>query len=171
LRPFEQEKIANLTQVVCRVLGGIDEANVQVVTYADEAFAGEAGLLPVAAANRVVEGSMISSLVHDYGKTAAVVALAAAALFLVGAMAKKGSMATVATSGPVRLPEAGAFGDLLGTIGEPPPHEAMGADPLLMGQEIAEDQLQAGQMVEQVQSLVKENPDAAASLVKRWMNV
>ena len=33
-----------------------------------------------------------------------------------------------------------------------------------------EDTIKAQQMVEQVSTMVKENPDAAASLVKRWLN-
>jgi flagellar biosynthesis/type III secretory pathway M-ring protein FliF/YscJ len=36
--------------------------------------------------------------------------------------------------------------------------------------ELDEDALRAQQMVEQVKTMVSENPDAAANLVKRWLN-
>jgi flagellar biosynthesis/type III secretory pathway M-ring protein FliF/YscJ len=36
--------------------------------------------------------------------------------------------------------------------------------------ELDEESVKAQQMIEQVQELVKANPDGAAGLVKRWMN-
>jgi flagellar biosynthesis/type III secretory pathway M-ring protein FliF/YscJ len=36
--------------------------------------------------------------------------------------------------------------------------------------ELDEDAVRAQQMVEQVAAMVDDNPDAAASLVKRWMS-
>jgi flagellar biosynthesis/type III secretory pathway M-ring protein FliF/YscJ len=36
--------------------------------------------------------------------------------------------------------------------------------------ELDQDAVHAQQMVEQVSTMVKENPDAAANLVKRWLN-
>ena len=41
---------------------------------------------------------------------------------------------------------------------------------MLDGMELDEDSIKAQQMVEQVSTMVKENPDAAANLVKRWLN-
>jgi flagellar biosynthesis/type III secretory pathway M-ring protein FliF/YscJ len=41
---------------------------------------------------------------------------------------------------------------------------------MLDGVELDEESVKAQQMIEQVQELVKANPDGAASLVKRWMN-
>ena len=40
----------------------------------------------------------------------------------------------------------------------------------LDGMEMDEDTIRSQQMLEQVSNLVKENPDSAASLVKRWLN-
>ena len=40
----------------------------------------------------------------------------------------------------------------------------------LDGMELDDDAIKAQQMVEQVSTMVKENPDAAANLVKRWLN-
>jgi flagellar biosynthesis/type III secretory pathway M-ring protein FliF/YscJ len=38
------------------------------------------------------------------------------------------------------------------------------------GMELDDEALKSQQVVEQVTTMVKENPDAAASLVKRWLN-
>jgi len=46
----------------------------------------------------------------------------------------------------------------------------MEGDPLLDGMELDEESAKAQQMLNQVSALVEENPDAAANLVKRWMN-
>jgi len=48
--------------------------------------------------------------------------------------------------------------------------EATSGGAHLDGMELNEDAIKAQQMVEQVSTLVRENPDAAASLVKRWLN-
>jgi flagellar biosynthesis/type III secretory pathway M-ring protein FliF/YscJ len=40
----------------------------------------------------------------------------------------------------------------------------------LDGVELDEETVRAQQVVEQVSTLVKENPDTAANLIKRWMN-
>jgi flagellar biosynthesis/type III secretory pathway M-ring protein FliF/YscJ len=48
--------------------------------------------------------------------------------------------------------------------------EAVEGDPLMEGMELDEESAKAQQMINQVSALVEENPDAAANLVKRWMN-
>jgi len=48
--------------------------------------------------------------------------------------------------------------------------EARDGNPLLNAVELDEDAARTQQMLDQVSTLVKDNPDAAASLVKRWMN-
>jgi flagellar biosynthesis/type III secretory pathway M-ring protein FliF/YscJ len=48
--------------------------------------------------------------------------------------------------------------------------EAAEGRSMLDGMELDEDAIRAQQMLEQVSSMVKENPDGAASLVKRWLN-
>jgi flagellar biosynthesis/type III secretory pathway M-ring protein FliF/YscJ len=45
-----------------------------------------------------------------------------------------------------------------------------GGRPAMDGVELDEDSYKAQQMVEQVTSMVQENPDGAAALVKRWLN-
>jgi len=45
-----------------------------------------------------------------------------------------------------------------------------GGDVALEGVELNDDQVRAQRVVEQVGQMVKEKPDSAASLVKRWMD-
>jgi flagellar biosynthesis/type III secretory pathway M-ring protein FliF/YscJ len=66
---------------------------------------------------------------------------------------------------PVELKEAPPLAG-----GEDIAGEAVEGNPLLDGMELDEDAIKAQQMVEQVSTMVKENPDAAANLVKRWLN-
>ena len=40
----------------------------------------------------------------------------------------------------------------------------------MVGHEVDEGEVETEQRVEQVASMVKENPDAAANLVRRWMS-
>jgi flagellar biosynthesis/type III secretory pathway M-ring protein FliF/YscJ len=41
---------------------------------------------------------------------------------------------------------------------------------MLSGMELDEDAVQTQQMLDQVSTMVKDNPEAAASLVKRWLH-
>ena len=178
IRTFEQETIDEFKATVATMLNLPSDAGVMVSTYADAGgvtsqAAGVLGAdgLPIAAATE--SGAGISSLVTDYGRPAAVLALAAVALFLVSSAVKKSVPATSVPATPTAAEMAawgGGDGIRLVGGGDVLAGEAGGADALLVGQEVAEEQLQAGQMVEQVQSLVKENPDAAAQLVRRWIN-
>ena len=43
-------------------------------------------------------------------------------------------------------------------------------NPLLAGLELDDDAVRSEQVREQVATLVTENPDAAAALLKRWLN-
>jgi flagellar biosynthesis/type III secretory pathway M-ring protein FliF/YscJ len=47
--------------------------------------------------------------------------------------------------------------------------EVGASDPSLDGVEMDEETIRSRQVVQQVTSLVKENPDNAAALVKRWL--
>ena len=41
---------------------------------------------------------------------------------------------------------------------------------MLTGHELSEEAIEAKNVIEQVDAMVKSNPDAAAALIKRWMN-
>ena len=60
------------------------------------------------------------------------------------------------------MPILDATEGLVGEVGE--------GKRLLDAMELDEDAVRAQQMLDQVSSMVEENPDAAAGLVKRWLN-
>jgi flagellar biosynthesis/type III secretory pathway M-ring protein FliF/YscJ len=179
LRTFEGELREEIALAARTLLSSVAAEDVMVVTYADT-LGGMPGILPDG--TQVIEAGagggfmpLAMKLLSDYGRTAGVIVLAGVALLFVSSIAKK-APAGVATSQPLGAFDAAEFAAMTrpGGIAPGTPEdeiaEALAADALLVGQEVAEDQLQAGQMVDQVQSLVKENPEAAAGLIKRWIN-
>jgi len=48
--------------------------------------------------------------------------------------------------------------------------EVTEGNPLLDAMELDEEAVKTQQMLDQVSTLVAQNPDAAASIVKRWLN-
>jgi flagellar biosynthesis/type III secretory pathway M-ring protein FliF/YscJ len=108
--------------------------------------------------------------------------MAMASLFMVSSLVKKGTPATVgggsAMNGLANLANVGGSASAGATPsglallhgGELPAGEAAAADPSLDGMELDEEAIRAQQMMEQVSTMVKENPDNAAALVKRWLN-
>jgi flagellar biosynthesis/type III secretory pathway M-ring protein FliF/YscJ len=109
-------------------------------------------------------GGAVTGLLTRHAKEIAVGVLAVVSLFMVSGMVRRG--ATVSTiAQPIELRAAAPLAvdeDVAGEVGE--------GGAMLDGMELDEDTIKAQQMVEQVATLVKENPDSAASLVKRWLN-
>ncbi len=98
----------------------------------------------------------------SYGKEVAVGVLALVSLFMMGMMVRKSG--TAMPTIPAHLleePELPKQEEKIEGVSE-----SMSA---LFAQEMDEDAVEAKQMVEQVAGLVKDNPDAAANLVKRWL--
>lgn len=97
--------------------------------------------------------------------------MALASLFMVSSLVKKGATAAVAqgATGIANTETPTASSTLLGS-GEVLVGEVAGGDASLDAVELDEEAIRAQQVVEQVSKLVKENPDSAAAMVKRWMN-
>ncbi len=137
-----------------------DVQAVTVDTYAD--------VLPIMAATTAGgTNASTSSLplgLGNYGKEIAIGVLALVSLFMVSTMVKKGTPAPVAL-GPMEDYETPTL-----RSGEAIAGEASGGEQMLDGMELDDDSVRAQQMIDQVSNMVKENPEGAASLVKRWMN-
>ena len=173
LEAFKVEQMGHLRSLVASALQEVDEGQITVMSYADGATLAAGGPGAFLASNVSGGGPTTEAtagfvgLARDYGKPVALVALAGVSLFLVSSMVKKTAPLTPPApptfdGQPVTLyGEGGAIGHAV----------AGAADSLLLAQEVGDDEVYAAQMLEQVQSLVKENPEAAASLVKRWLNV
>jgi flagellar biosynthesis/type III secretory pathway M-ring protein FliF/YscJ len=92
--------------------------------------------------------------------------LAVVSLFMVSMMVRKSAPAVLAVPAGVQtttpMPVLDASEALAGEVSE--------GKSMLDAMELDEDAVRAQQMVDQVSAMVEDNPDAAASLVKRWMS-
>jgi flagellar biosynthesis/type III secretory pathway M-ring protein FliF/YscJ len=113
-------------------------------------------------------GTPMSMMLGGHVKEIGVGALALVSMFMVSSMVKKTSPATATAGGGVLLDEEAEARKL--NAGEGVAGEVGEGGAALDGVELDEESVKAQQMVEQVQELVKANPDGAAGLVKRWMN-
>jgi flagellar biosynthesis/type III secretory pathway M-ring protein FliF/YscJ len=127
----------------------------------------DAPLMMAAGSSSAGGGESSSPIVTSLGghvKEIAVGMLALLSLFMVSMMVKKSAPAPVVAAA-VEMPGPVTLGGNLDIAGEV--HEG---GQMLDGMELDEDAVKAQQMVEQVSTMVKENPDAAATMVKRWLN-
>jgi len=90
-------------------------------------------------------------------------ALALISLFMVKMMVKKGTAPSVPT--PSASGAAMPF-----EVGEPEAREVGAAGAMLDAMELDDESVKTQEIIGQVSTLVRENPDAAATLVKRWLN-
>jgi flagellar biosynthesis/type III secretory pathway M-ring protein FliF/YscJ len=106
----------------------------------------------------------VSTLVTNHVKDIAVAALAFVSLFMVSMMVRK------STPQPLVVPPPQKAEPQTLEAGEAVAGEAGDGNPLLDGMELDDDAIKTQQMIGQVSQMVKENPDGAANLVKRWLN-
>jgi flagellar biosynthesis/type III secretory pathway M-ring protein FliF/YscJ len=102
--------------------------------------------------------------IQSYGREIALGSLAVVSLFMVSMMVRKGTPVAVAPPRVERQPP---------TPMPPPEHvagEATQGDQTMEAVEIDDQAVKTQQMIGQVQNMVRENPDGAANLVKRWLN-
>jgi flagellar M-ring protein FliF len=106
----------------------------------------------------------MSSIMGSHGKEVVLGALALISLFMAMMMVRKGSPAPagLALAEPRPAPKLPTGEDLAGQAAE--------GKSLLHAMELDEEAVRAQQVIDQVSNMVKDDPDAAANLVKRWMN-
>jgi flagellar biosynthesis/type III secretory pathway M-ring protein FliF/YscJ len=129
----------------------------------------------LAAMDTPASGIASSLSIGGHIKEIAIGALATLSLFMVSMMVRKGGPAPVALAGGGMA--GGAAGSVL-DVRETPIYNSDdeiaavvgGGQGAMDGMELDDEAMKSQQVVEQVASMVKENPDAAASLVKRWMS-
>jgi flagellar biosynthesis/type III secretory pathway M-ring protein FliF/YscJ len=153
-------EFAQIRKDVQNATGVKSDDSISVDTYWDTG----APLLLASGNESATSTSNVASMLTGHVKEIAVGALALMSLFMVSSIVKKNSPAP-----PVPMP----------VMEQETPHLvgeervagiATHGDAMLDGMEMDEDAVKAHQMVEQVSTMVKEDPDAAASLVKRWLN-
>jgi flagellar biosynthesis/type III secretory pathway M-ring protein FliF/YscJ len=155
--PFVQKE---LNEIRGQVLGCVNQTppeKVIVRSYYD--------YLPATATSAPVAASSLPLALTSHAKEIALGALAVVSLFMVMSMVKKGAPAPIAPPAPVERKPSGPIDASEELAGE------AGIGPQSMdGMEIADEDVRTNQMIAQVQTMVKEDPEAAASLVKRWLN-
>jgi flagellar biosynthesis/type III secretory pathway M-ring protein FliF/YscJ len=152
------KELARITKQVKAAINLTDDAMVAVDSYVDVNPVMMAAAQTVAVSASSGVGNMLGGHIREVG--AGVLALIS--LFMVSMMVKKSAAPDVAavTGGPQIPFEAG----------ESVAGEAGAGGATLDGMELDEESVKAQEVIGQVSTLVRENPDAAATLVKRWLN-
>jgi flagellar biosynthesis/type III secretory pathway M-ring protein FliF/YscJ len=159
LQTMVTAELPGLRKDVQNAIGMKSDDAISVDTYFDTGSP-----LLVAVGTESSTSASISSMVGGHVKEIAVGVLALVSLFMVSTIVKKGSPMPAI---PVEIEsretqQLSGEEALAGIVGN--------GNVMLDGMEMDEDAVHAQQMVEQVSTMVKEDPDAAANLVKRWLN-
>ncbi|HXE53600.1 MAG TPA: flagellar M-ring protein FliF C-terminal domain-containing protein [Tepidisphaeraceae bacterium] len=159
LQPIVTRELAQMKQTVATILQ-LPDTKVTVHEYTD--------IVPdtaqqFASASRPYA---VSAMVGGHAKEIALGTLALMSLFMASMMVRKSAPTPMPVAAAPAAPQTPPV--LIG--GEPLAGEVGSGDALLDGMELNDDAIKAQQMVDQVSTMVRENPDAAASLVKRWLN-
>ena len=166
-------ELAKIRQGVKTVVGLKVEDNLTVDTYADA---------PVDLAMAVGPAAQVATLstVSGHAKEIGVAVLAIVSLMMMATMVRKSAPAPMLLGGVTGSETGGGGGgtstaaaraqmaSLLG--GEMVAGEVGAGSAALDGMEMDDDAVRTQQMLDQVSTMVKENPDGAASLVKRWLS-
>jgi flagellar biosynthesis/type III secretory pathway M-ring protein FliF/YscJ len=156
LSPFITAEINRIKPMVTACLSQTPEDKVSVEWYWDALPSVDLSAQPAAATS-------LPLALTGHMKEIGIGLLAVISLFMVSMMVRKGSPAPIIppqsekSAAPLKNQE-----DMIGEVGEG--IQSMDAV------EIDDDSVRTEQMVSQVATMVKENPDGAASLVKRWLN-
>ena len=177
MRQIADEQTQSIRAEVMSCTGMADPTAISVLLYTE--------IAPDDADPPAVEASAVASVagvVGGYGRELVLGAFVAASLVMVTLIARRPLDAGAATGvegGDLELAAAAAAvsGSGLTNLGgrgrSPDPDDEYAelgeGGKLITAQEIDDDAAQSHQMVEQVATLVKENPEAAAALVKRWI--
>ena len=160
LQPVIAAELPKLREGVARCVMLAAATDVSIDTYVDSAPS--LALQPALASS----GSGVASMVNGHARELALGALAVMSLFMASMMVRKASPSPVPiTPAPVQLDNNQS---LIGK--EPLVGEALGGDATLDAMELNDEAVKTTQMVDQVSTMVRDNPDAAAALMKRWLN-
>lgn len=155
---MEKQQSISLQESVMQILNIADARKVSIKFYVDDP-------LPAAPADPQTAGITLPLGIGGYAKEIAMGLLALVSLFMVSMMVRKNAPPPIIT-----IPEVVSTGPVMIESGEAVAGEVGAGDLTLDGMELDEDAVKTQQMQEQVATMVKENPDAAAVLVKRWLN-
>jgi flagellar biosynthesis/type III secretory pathway M-ring protein FliF/YscJ len=152
-------ELASIRTGVKTLLGLKADEDLSVEMYPDLPMGGTMVMATASSALSSPVGSVTA-----YGKQIGIGVLAVVSLFMMSSMVRKAAPApVVAPSAPASPPSVlSAAEGLAGEVGM--------SNAALDGVEMDEDAVKTQQMLDQVTTMVKENPEGAAALVKRWLN-
>ncbi|HWE03149.1 MAG TPA: flagellar M-ring protein FliF C-terminal domain-containing protein [Tepidisphaeraceae bacterium] len=168
MRGLIDEQLLKIRHDVMACTALKQDTDVAVETYIDPTALGAPPQVVAAGG-----GMWLAMLGGGHIKEGVLGAMALLSLFMVSMMVKKGAIVPVvatpvsagaAAGGPV-VPERAGFKVIPEDVGE-----AGEGNATLDGMELDDDTVRTQQMLEQVSNLVKEDPESAAKMVKRWMN-
>jgi len=165
LKPLIEEESAKFCHQVAYCVGLASPEMVAFDVYPDE--------MPLLSSPPLASASTggLSLLVGGHAKEIALGTLAVMSLFMASMMVRKASPTPIpAIAAASARSESDRKKGPFTFAGEDLAGEATGSEGLLDGLELNEETVKAGRMVEQVSSMVRENPDAAAALMKRWLS-
>jgi flagellar biosynthesis/type III secretory pathway M-ring protein FliF/YscJ len=159
LQPMVDQEIASHRKIVQNCMHIQTEEVISVDVYDDFDTAAPA-LVELAG-----KTSGIGAVMSTHGKELVLGVLAVISLFMVSMIVKKGPTTPVFVEPetPKETPRLAGIETVAGIVGDD-------ANPTLDGMELDEDAVKSQQVVHQVATMVKDDPDAAANLVKRWLN-
>lgn len=158
INSLADREIKNVIEHVKMCTGLPDDSAIFVSLYND--------VIPAGMRNHSqTQPATASMALGGHMREIAIGALAVVSLFMLMMIVKKSAPAPIIT-----MPSAPQGPPGVLPTGEHIVGEAGDSDALLDGMELDEDQIKTQQMIGQVSNMVKENPDAAAQLIKRWMN-
>jgi flagellar M-ring protein FliF len=158
LQPIMTAGLQTIRDTVKRCTGLSADEAISVAAYTEVA-----PMLAMATEEKTTTSVAVGS-VTDHAKEIAVGVLAVVSLFMVSSMARKSVPAPVIT-----IPEAPKEPENL-MAGDEVAGEVGSGENTLDAMELDEDSVKTQQMLDQVSTMVEENPEAAANLVKRWLN-
>lgn len=164
---YMSEEIASIQSAVRACTQIKESENITVAAYSD-LLPLEDHPAPIAAA------STFTGILGGHVKEVALGALALMSLFMMSMIVRKGAPAPViatvptAAAAPIAAPIGSSANPL--EVGETLAGEAGESSATLDGMELDEDSIKSQKMLDQVTELVGENPEVAATLIKRWMN-
>lgn len=160
LRPVIDLEISKIREGVRAITQLQSDDLISVAEYiqVDPVYAGGEG------GSETSQGAGLLALAGSNAKDVAVALLAVVSLFMVARMVKKSTPPAPVRPEPV-VPTEPVISDnvepVAGVVGE--------GEAMLTGREIDPSDVEARQMSQQVEALVKDDPDLTAALVKRWL--
>jgi flagellar M-ring protein FliF len=157
LQPLVDSELRKVKNAVLGCVSQIPEDKILLDYYYDD-------LPMLEAAGQPAMASSVPLALTGHIKEIALGALAIISLFMVSMMVRKSSPA------PIIAPKADRASVPLTVSAEDSATEVSEGIQSMDGMEVDEDSIRTQQMIGQVSNMVKENPDGAANLVKRWLN-